>query len=440
MNKEKEEMLEKLREVKQTAEEDLIKNSNTEDKSEVVQNVKHYGNIELTRRDNGEKDSFELYKVEIYDYNTDKIKTKIYLDGHEVDLLELMQEYEEDITDTLSNKLNEKKQEDLNKDKEISDEGKEEKEKIYNLNELEEEKSKEEQENVKEDEEEKENSKNDLTGKKPTHVLQTVDVNSTYIDNWTTVSRGFNLPPEVKQIAIASPIQKDDYIISSSMTMYMLDSKGNIIENIHGKTIKDYFELDDATGNNPMYDDNTKYELEGYAEKNKGQTMMRFKSKESSSLYLSIEQKEMGGYHEVYAGGRTLDGNDPVEIQLETRNEEIQTSLELQEEFGITYKGKYEKDDKDKEADLAEKDECKPEKISLKNADGDKSTVALRCKHIPGTDMTWGELSEDTGEGIEILQERFGRELINGREPEVIVKDIERDYEMINRSQEHKHY
>ena len=251
-------MLEKLREVKQTAEEDLIKNSNTEDKSEVVQNVKHYGNIELTRRDNGEKDSFELYKVEIYDYNTDKIKTKIYLDGHEVDLLELMQEYEEDITDTLSNKLNEKKQEDLNKDKEISDEGK--KEKIYSLNELEEEKSKEEQENVKEDEEEKENSKNDLTGKKPTHVLQTIDVNSTYIDNWTTVSRGFNLPPEVKQIAIASPIQKDDYIISSSMTMYMLDSKGNIIENIHGKTIKDYFELDDATGNNPMYDDNTKYD------------------------------------------------------------------------------------------------------------------------------------------------------------------------------------
>ena len=168
--------------------------------------------------------------------------------------------------------------------------------------------------------------------------------------------------------------------------------------------------------------------------------MRRFKSKESPSLYLSIEQKEMGGYHEVYAGGRTLDGNDPVEIQLETRNEEIQTSLELQEEFGITYKGKYEKDDKDKEADLAEKDECKPEKISLKNADGDKSTVALRCKHIPGTDMTWEELSEDTGEGIEILQERFGRELINGREPEVIVKDIERDYEMINRSQEHKHY
>lgn len=441
MNKEKEEMLEKLRNVKQTSE-SYLKENNFE--NYVVKNVIHYNKkVQLVNKETNKKEEFDLYAVIAENINPEKDGEEIfeleYLENKEGKLFtisDLIKEYEgfENIKDVVDKtKENEEKPEE-EQDKEF---------KKDNLEELEAEKEQEEKgetKNVDKKKDEKENSKNDLTGKKPTHVLQTIDVNSTYIDNWTTVSKGFDLPPEVKQIAIAYPIQKDDHIISSTMTMYMLDARGNIIENVNGKTIRDYFKLDDSTGHNPMYDDNTKYELEGYAEKNKGQTMRRFKSKESPSLYLSIEQKEVGGYHEVYAGGRTLDGNDPVEIQLETRNEEIQTSLELQEEFGITYKGKYEKDDKDKEADLAEKDECKPQKISLENADGDKSTVALRCKHIPGTDMTWEELSEETKEGIEKLQERFGRELRNGKEPEVIVKNIERDYEMINRSQEHKHY
>ena len=66
MENENEEILEKLRDVKNTAEKDI--SASEEDKNEVVQNVKYYGTIELTRRDDGEKESFELYTVEIYDY------------------------------------------------------------------------------------------------------------------------------------------------------------------------------------------------------------------------------------------------------------------------------------------------------------------------------------------------------------------------------------
>ena len=75
------------------------------------------------------------------------------------------------------------------------------------------------------------------------------------------------MPSGVEKIAIANPMQKDDNILSSGMTIYMLDNRGNILESVNGKTIRDFLEIDDATGNNPMYDDNTKLELEKYAEK-----------------------------------------------------------------------------------------------------------------------------------------------------------------------------
>lgn len=434
MNKEKEEMLEKLNRVKQTAENYLAENKFD---NYIVKNVVRYNKeIQLTEKDSEDNKTkrFHLYVVELE--NTDPelegedLLTELeYLedeDGNLYTISDLIQEYEgfENIKDVVyKTKENEEKPEE-EQNKEL---------KKDNLAELEEEKEREEKSEEKEDEEE---TKNDLTGKKPKYVMQTIDVNSTYIDNWTTVSKGFNLPPEVKQIAIASPTQKDDHILSSTMTMYMLDSRGNIIENVEGKTVRDYFEIDDATGHNPMYDDNTKLELDGYAEKNKGQTMRRFKSKEDPDLYLSIEQKEVGGYHEVYAGGKTLDGNDPVEIQLETRNVEIQTDLEMQKIIS-TYSGQYNKDEMDLEADQHEQHGDDEERIPVEHADGEERTIIFKCKYIPGTDMTWEELSEETGEGINKLQERFGRELRSGKEPNAIVEEIEYDYEIAGH--EHKH-
>ena len=42
-----------------------------------------------------QKESFELYTVEIYDYEKDEIQTKICLDGQEVDMGEIMRTYED---------------------------------------------------------------------------------------------------------------------------------------------------------------------------------------------------------------------------------------------------------------------------------------------------------------------------------------------------------
>lgn len=426
MNKEKEEILEKLRNVKQTAE-GYFKANNFENYA--VKNVIHYNKkVELVNKETNKKEKFDLYAVIAENTNPemggDDIFELEYLEDKEGNIFtisDLIREYEgfESIKDVV----------DKTKENEAKPEKEQNKElKKDSLEELEEEKEQEKDEK-KEDKE----RKSDLTDKKPTHVLQTIDVDSTYVDNWTTVSRAFDLPPEVKYIAIAHPMQKDDHILSSTMTMYMLDNRGNVIENVRGKTIRDYFEIDDATGHNPTYDDNTKLELSGYAEKNVGQTMRRFKSKEDPDLYLSIEQKEVGGYHEVYAGGRTLDGNDPVEVQLETRNVEIQTDLEMQKIIS-TYAGEYNRDEMDKEADTH-----KPhgEKLPVAHVDGDKRTIVFKCKYIPGTDKTWEQLSKETGENVQELQERFVRELRSGKEPENIVEEIEYDCKMVGHQQEH---
>lgn len=431
MNKEKEEMLEKLRNVKQTAEIDLQEKPGYENYE--VRNVKYYGKVELINKRTGEKEGFDLHVIEVADKNIGEIEPIYYLNGKEIDFAELLRDYEspEPIKDLVDRAEENKEKPEKEQDKEL---------KIEDLNELEKENEQEkkgETKNVNKKKDEKEESKNDLTGKKPKYVIQTIDIDKAYIDNWTTVSKGFDLPPEVKYIAIASPMQKDDNILSSNMTMYMLDNRGNILENVNGKTIKNFFEIDDATGNNPMYDDNTKLELEKYAEKNKGQTMRRFKSKQNPDLYLSAEQKKVGQYVEVYAGRRTRNGNDPVEVQLETDNVEVQTSLEMQK-IVSGYKGIYNKEDIDKEVDIHEAHGDDKMNIAKENADGKRTTIEI-CESsiIPGTDKTWEELSDQTGEGVKKLQERFEREFEKGKKPEEIIEEIEYDYEMAGH--EHKH-
>lgn len=431
MVKEKEEMLEKLRQVKQTAENYLAENNFD---NYIVKDVVRYNKeVELIKKDSEDNkaEKFHLYVVELENTNPElegeDVLTELeYLEdenGNLYTISDLIQEYEgfENIKDVVD-----KTKENEEKPKEEQDEEL----KKDSLEELEEEKTKEEESEEKEnteDEEVKEDeieyTKNDLTGTDPKYVMQTIDVNKAYIDEWTTVSKGFNLPPEVSKIAIATPMQKDDHILSDTMTMYMLDNRGKIIENVNGKTIKDYFEVDDATGHNPMNDDNTKLELDGYAEKDDDQTLRRFKSKENPDLYLSIEQKEIGGYHEVYAGEKTLDGNEAVEIQLETRNVEIQTDLEMQK-IVSGRKGIYNKDEIDKESDLHAEHGDDEERIAIENADGDEQTrVVCESPYVPDTQITWEQFSKSLGDkDLEELGKEFFKQYDGNNGQELVLR------------------
>lgn len=419
---EKEETLKMLREIKTKAEGDLKDNHVGYEKC-VVENVIHYKEkVELINRKTKQKEKFDLCVVTVRDPDSQRIKKMCYLNGEEADFINLMIKYEspEPIKDV------------INPTKEDKEKYEKEKTKTEDLQALEKEEKK--TENKKEDE-----NKKTLQGLKPKNVLQTVKVKTAYIDNWTTVSRGFDLPPQVEGLAISRPEKNDSNPLSQELTIYMLDAQGNIIENANGKNINDFFKVDDATGKNPRYDDNTKLELGGYAEKNIGQTMRRFKSKESKDLYFSVEQKEIGSYHELYVGGKTFDGNDPVEVQLETKNVGVQTNLEMQEIIS-NRKGIYHKDEMDQEADTHAEHGDDEEKIPIEYADGDIKNVVFKCKYIPGVDKTWDELSEETGESITKLQERFGKELADGKKPDEILSEIEYDYEMIGHEQEHKFF
>ncbi len=58
--------------------------------------------------------------------------------------------------------------------------------------------------------------------------------------------------------------------------------------------------------------------------------------------------------------------------------------------------------------------------------------------YIPNTEMTWGELMEDTGESLPKLIERYNREMMNKeRDSKDVVDTIEQDYGNVNRQHEH---
>lgn len=57
---------------------------------------------------------------------------------------------------------------------------------------------------------------------------------------------------------------------------------------------------------------------------------------------------------------------------------------------------------------------------------------------IPNTDMTWGELMDDTGESLPKLIERYNREITKeGVDSENVVDTIEQDYGNVNRQHQH---
>jgi len=372
-----EELLEQLRAIRDTAQNDLEQREGYENYS--VSNVVHYNkNVELTVLETREVEYLDLSVVVAQDMETGEIIEIYYLNGEEANIVELNSKYEsalpiiEVINETNENlKLDTDKQdEELIKIELVDLEEKEleEHEERKEDKELEEkhEEEKDEKDEKEKDEEENENS---LTGIKPRYMVQTIDVDKTYVDNKTTVRKAFNIPAGVQELAISKPEQGDKNVLSRDLTIFMLDSSGKVIENADGIQIGDIFELDAATGKAPNADMNTKLGLEGYAKRDISHTLRRFRSKENPDFYLSAEQKKIGDYAKVYAGRKSPEGNNPIEVELETRNVGIQTDLEMQEVVA-GYKGIYNTGRIDQEVDEYEVGGNDLSKIEKENADG----------------------------------------------------------------------
>ena len=325
---------------------------------------------------------------------------------------------------------------------------------IENLEEKESLKKVEEEEIASEEEIEK----SEVT--KPQNVIQYIDVDKAYVDDWTTVRKAYGIPHGVTRLAIRDTNSNDKNPLSSNKTIDMLDNKGNVVEKVgEGKnteTINTLFEVDDATGNNPMYDDNTKLELEdkkgkNIAERNKGGTIGRFKSKKDPDRYISVEQKDIGGYVEVYAGRKTKDGNDPVEIQLETDNVEIQTDMDMQK-INREARGNHSADNIDKEADLHEEHGDETDSIAIENADGREDTHEV-CKYImlsyeeaKNLALRCGYRGSELESGIERVKKEFeekrldfsNKEMTNEQIMDEMIDERQAEYGEIDRSVSHK--
>ncbi len=314
------------------------------------------------------------------------------------------------------------------------------------LEDLEQEKSEEEKEEKEEDEEEEKTEEEPSTEqenkpRKPSGMtLQEIDVDTAKVDEYRTVRQAFGIPSDVKTLRFTYPETHEQRLVSEDVSFDMLDKNGMVIdETSDGKRREDILRVDDATGDNPLNDNSTQLKLNNTARMDSNNTIKRFISPNSPSSMpqtLSIKQKEAGGHVEIYAGGKSRDGNESQEVQLETHVTQIQTDLEPQKVMNQN-KGVDRFDDiQDEVKDHQEGDE----EVALKNADGNIRTVE-ECEHIededsiiPGTEMTWKQLSKASGiEDVKEIQKKFYEEFDDDVEPTErvirIVDDAEEERE-----------
>ena len=429
MEKTKQEMLNKLRELKHIAEEDLKVNNFD---NYHVKNVIHYNKkVELVNKKTSKKEEFDLYVAISENTKPEKDKNPIfeieYLQnkkGKVFTIADLIKEYEgfESIKDVVDKtKENEQKSE-KEKEKEL---------KKDDLNELEEEeeKAQEKEENQEKSEERKK--------RKPSHVIERVNPDKAKMDYWKTVKQACGLPSRVETLAFSYPVSSEDKVDYANITVYMLDKDGYIIDDLD---VDDYFKFDSSTGNNPMKDDVVRHEEDG----NKGKaqiednrTMIRLMAKNSSdkNTYISLEQKNrFADYNDINAGRKTVAGTQNVEKQLETDRVRVWDSE--REKIVKSNAGRYNMNKIFEEAEK-HKEHGDENYISNLNADGKEHTAEI-CNDliIPGTEMTWEQLSEEAGESVKKLQERFEREIKDGKEPKEIIEEIEYDYEMVEHTRD----
>lgn len=380
----KEDVYEYLKEIREKAKID-IKNNYVGYEEYDVKTVKHFNkDIELVNRKTKKLEKFDLTIVELQNPDkSDEIRVLYYLNGEEVNYTDLLMEYETD--EPIRDVINDLK------------ENKEKPEKELEMQDLEElEKEKKEKDNKDKSEKNKKEEQ-----RKPKYIIQTIDTDA-YADNVETIHRAFRLPSNVKKLAFAYPNKEDRSQLGSGATIYMLDEHDNIVGDA-----KDYFRVDDATGKNPMHDDNTELELDKTGERHTGKTKIRFQSKQRPDQHLSLKTPEVGQYPEVYADREKETQNTYIGNQVETRNVEIQTSLEMQT-INSTYKGVFHPDDIDKEVDEHEEHGDDIDNTSNKNLDGIEHTKEPCEKNIYLLYECVAELKEND----EYIRENFSDENI----------------------------
>ena len=406
MDNMKEEILEKLRQVRDTADQNLKNQEGYE--SSVVQNVIYYGTIELTNKETGEKEQHELYTVEIYDYETEEIGNRIYLDGQEIDMLELQRTYEniQPIRDEINKVKEKEKSEDM-----------ESRTTVYDLNELEEEKEEEKEETEEEKEEEEEIlDEEEVKDLKISNAQGKVDLNQ--MVNGVTIRNIIGLDADYTHIAPVTTSSLNLEGTNADYTFVALKEDGTA-KILHGEFIQEdrqeginSFNKDKFVGNDGKVEQ--KSAVSNYIIGNGKYALSIYHDDGTSSMATTITKR---------SGRENTEGEIDKELHHQGDKKIDSDSRDsLREKNGIG-----ESDDMRERQEGHESEECENDRVE--NIDEDTTNDT----HFHLTDEQLEELAESTGENKDVLRERFERETAKNPDKEVeqIIEIIEDDYEML---------
>ena len=423
MEKARKEMLEKLQGIKQIAEVDL--EANNFENYEVKDIIHYKQEIQLINKRTGKKEKFKLYVVITENTKAKKGEEPIfeieYLEdekGNIHTIADLIHEYEgfESIKDIV-----EPVREDDERDEEQPSEPEKE-----TLTELEAEEEKEK--SAKAIDEKEENVKNIVKIEKMRH-LQEIDAH-TKVNYYKDIEKALGLNGVRKFVIVysedAKKISETGDRNSSRYSMIAVMEDGTTIN------LNDRLEEVKSEGKNSIEgriqtnaDENT------YFENNPASI---YKVKGANEIF-SFENGQYGEIMVYYGTMTRTDGTKFVGTQLETTNV-WPTSREVRE-HASDRKGIFYADDKKKEVE--KHIEHGDDQVSIENSDGKENTIEMcGSRWIPGTEKTWDELSEETGESIPKLQDRFERELEKGKEPKEVLEEIEYDYGMMEHNRDRR--
>lgn len=417
MDKEREEILEKLMAIKQKAKNDL-QNNHPGYENCIVKNIVHYNKtVELVNKTTGKKEKFDLCVAIVEDPDTKQITQMYYLNGEEIDFSELMMKYEspEPIKDV------------IDKTRENEEKPEKEQDKEYQKQDL-----KEEKENKKDDKDKKDNEKELKSFR--TNTSGATSLNQ-MIDG-VTLRNLLKLDGDYEYIKPVDASKLNGFGAKISRKQGIVAIKNNGECKILGE---DIIRPDKQEGNN-SFDKDLNIGNDGDVEYKSNTSSYQIVNRPNYYISISYDsgENEVGTTNkEIKISKRSgREGDEEVEFELQKKGsaefeESDARKLRQENEDGI---GKSEEINKNQK----QHEELGCENDRVENIDNYENNN-IHEHHIeendliPNTDTTWREFANSYGDREEGAIERAQRKFAEYQEEhpdmsnEEIIKNIEED-------------
>lgn len=432
----KEEILEELRTKRESLQEQAPQNV-------VIQNIKLLGEVELLKKQSEnevEQDSKKvgkLYLIEEYNTETDKIMIKYYLDdefvgiSNEGDFLPTgiaRESYEniDSIKDILDGLKIEEQNIEQDKEDEIGD-----RQRVYDLNKLEEEQKEDEREESDSKDEEK--TDDVIKDKKLSNLKGEVDLDQQV--NGETLRKILGLGEEYDSIA---PVRAASIGVLSNSEYVFVAIKPDKTCTVLAEGV---IEEDRQKGTNP---DEKDLIVNNDGSLSEESSLANFRISNRPNLVMSVRLDENSSTRETTISdisGRESRDDDVAQELHKDGDDRIDDDTRnfIREENGID-----ESDDMKKEQEKHKDAGCENDRVENidENQSNDTHThfVVTRDSEVPGKEgKTVEQWAEELGENPDVIVDRLQREADkeDGRTLIDKVKEIESDYEIAGH--EHKH-